>query len=700
LLRSVIRRHALALAFALAVPRAFALIPGQPYMEADRMEGDLDTNVTIYRVHALMRDGPVLLTGDEIRYSGKTETVAADGHVTFTRGDLRLLADHLTYRRTDGSFSAINVRVGRYPIYIEGSSADGSNALVVVHHAKVTYGEPGPYQPTVKAETIIYEPGRYMRFIGSLIGVGNDDFFPVPHFNQDFGGGSPLALLTFDVGYRSYLGGTLDIGLHQPIFPGARLGGDLGIYTSHGVMLGPTGTYKSADGSDDVVGTLESGYIYDYGNRGYDILGNPIQPNRAFLEWTHRQQVTDNLTVAADLNYWSDSSVTRDFRNREFETVQMPDNYVESVYAGDDYFASFFTRFRPNTFEPVQERLPELSFELAPTAIGGGFYERAETSAVSLVEWPPGTGGPELASNRLDAFYELSYPISPTDWLTFTPVAGARLTNYSDTVGAALPGGYTRALGEVGFDALMRSSGTFDYENPTWEIDGLRHLLTPHVSYRYIPNANDGSAYIPDIDAQTFNTYLQPLDLGDIRYLDQLYPVNTLRVGVDNTLQTRDPAYGSRDLVTFDVDEDFNFTRTPVEPDVSDLHTEFTLTPAPWLTYDIENIVSPKTMTLREVDSALTLHDGDAWHLELAEDFLRHEDDDYLLDYRQRLNEVYEVLFAVEYGARLFRLNTLETGLVQNLGNTWSVRYLLTYDAKPNRASGLGFNLQVETLRY
>ncbi len=699
LLRCVICRRALALALALALPRVLAAVAGQPYMEADSMEGDLDARTTIYRGHALVRDGQVLLTADEIRYAETTETLVATGHVTLTRGDQRLLADHLTYRRVDDSFSATNVRIGRYPFYIEGTRAEGNLKRVVVHHAKVTYGEPGPYQPTVRAETITYEPGNYLRFVSSMVGIGGTDFLPIPKFNQDFRKGNPLDMLTADVGYRSTLGGSVDIGYHEPVFPGAQLGGDLGFYTARGLLLGPTGTYKSVDGSDDLAGSLQSGYIYDYGTRGVDILGAPVQANRAFLEWTHRQQLSDGISLAANINYWSDSDIIRDFRSQDFYAVQTPDNFLEASYAGDDVFASIFTRFRPNSFEQVQQRLPELSVALAPSPLADGFYQRSSASAVSLVAWPV-VGGAELASDRVDAFYELSRPISPTDWLTLTPVAAARLTNYSNTVGASVPGGTTRAIGEVGFDAIMRASGTFGYRNPLWDIDGLRHLLTPHVSYRYIPNADAGSKYIPDIDGQTFNTYLAPLDLGDIRTLDHINPVNTLRLGLDNTLQTRDAGYGSRDLFTFNVADDLNFIRTPGEPDFSDLHTDVAITPAPWISYSIANIISPQTGTLYELDSALTIHDADAWKLELGEDFVRHEDDDYILDYRQRLNEAYEALVALEYGARNFRLNTVEVGLVQDLANIWSVRYLLSFNAGPNRDGHFGFNVQLLTLHY
>jgi LPS-assembly protein len=696
---ALMRRLAFALALALAGSRALAAIAGQPYMDADTMEGDLDTHQTFYRGHARMRDGPAALEADTISYDEKTDTVIADGHVALTRGEERLLADHLTYRRADGSFSAVHVRVGRYPFCLEGESAEGTRTRIVLHKARVTYGEPGPWQPTVKAETIVFEPGNYLRFAGSLVGLGDRDILPIPQFRQDFSKDGPLSRLTLDLGYRSSLGASADVGLHLPVLPGASLGGDVGLYTARGVMAGPTGTYRSADGSGDLAGSFSSGYIHDLGSRGNDLFGRPIQADRAFLEMQHRQELAPNLTVTADINYWSDPDVTRDFRPNEFYQVQMPDTYVESVYAGANTYASLFARFRPNTFEPVQERLPELRFDLLPTQIGQGFYERLDASAVSLQEWPPG-GGRELASDRLDAVYEVSRPIAPAPWASITPVAGVRITNYSDTVGAALPGGTTRAIGELGFDAQLRSSGTFAYSNPTWDIDGLRHLFTPTLSYRYIPDADRGSRYIPAIDRDTFNTYLPTLDLADMRAIDSLHPLNTLRMGIENTLQTRDAGYGSRDLFAFNVADDLNFIRQPGEPDYSDLHTQFLLSPAPWITYDVEQIVAPRSMTLREFDSGLILKDGREWQLRVSTDFLRHEDNDYLLDFRQALNEEYQAVLIVQYGARQHRVNDLETGLMQNLSNTWSVRYLLTFDSGTNREGHFGFTVQVEAIRF
>lgn len=652
---------------------------------------------TIVKGSCQWRDGPLLLTADEFHYRQQSDTLTAIGNVVFTRGDGRLLADWLEYNRTDGSFHAKNLRLGRYPYYIEGESAEGSKGEVVVHNATVSYTEPGRWKPSVKAQTIVYSPGHELRMVRSFVGLHSVEFFPVAKFRQVLNEPMLASYLSLDAGYRSNLGGILDLGLHLPIFEGAKVGGDLGLYTKRGFMFGPSGTYASADGgwTDD----LESGFIRDHGNRMTDDLGRPIRSDRGFLDWHHHQDLAENLTLTGDINWWRDSYVVRDFRPKEFTPVESPDNTLEAVYTAQNAFASVFARFQPNSWEAVQERLPEARFDLLPTAIGAGFVERFNASAVSLIERPPG-GGQELKSDRFDAFYGLSRPIAPAQWLTLTPVAGARITDYIDTTGAATSGGYVRTLGEVGFDAVLRGSGTFAYQKPAWGIDGLRHLVTPTLSYRYIPEADSGQSKIPAIDRQAFTTYLTPLDLGDIRSIDDLHPLNTLRLGVSNILQTRDPTYGSRNLAALNIADDFNFRRTQAEPDFSDLHTELALTPANWIEWDVAEIFSARNLGLREFDSGLVLKDGNAWSLQVAVDFLRHEDNDYLLNGRVRLTEEFDALLLLEYGARQRRFNQAAVGLVQNLANTWRIRYMFTHNGGPNREGRFGFTVELDVFRY
>ena len=194
-------------------------------------------------------------------------------------------------------------------------------------------------------------------------------------------------------GYRASLGAIVETGLHLPVADGLKLGADIGIYTNRGLMFGPSASYGGSNGDTSVQGYIRSGFISDHGDRLTDILGNPVPKNRGYLEWEHQQQLTSNITVIGELNYWKDSEILRDFRPREFFAVQEPDSFLESVYTGNNYFVSLFGRFQPNSFNPVQQRLPELRFDLLPLAVGNGFYETFNASAAVLRDDPP-AGGP------------------------------------------------------------------------------------------------------------------------------------------------------------------------------------------------------------------------------------------------------------------------------------------------------------------
>ncbi len=707
----------------------------QPKLSADTIEAiEPAPNVreVMAKGHAELRDVDLLLTADEIRFNPTSDTATAVGHVVYTRGPLRVLADKVVVHRAERSFTAEHIRLGEFPYYVQGANAEGSRAQITVHQARVSYGEPGPWQPTATADVLVLSPdGRRIRTEGAQVGIGHAQPVPFPKFQQSLS--EPmLSFVRLTGGYRGSLGAFVDGGIHLPVAPGLRLGGDVGYYTARGLLAGPSGTYENPSDPDRLHGFFRSGYINDHGDKKTDVLGRPVPENRGFIEWQHQQQLNDALSLTAKLNWWKDSEVVRDFRPTDFFPVQQPDTFLDATYANPNSFVSVFERFDPNSFQIVQQRLPEIRFDLLPIALPGGLIERFNASLAVLREKPltyplggsaligptvhesasdarqtwvtespfPNGATTELRTTRLDAYYGLSRPIAPNDWFSLTPVAGGRFTHYADTAGAVNNGSYTRTLGEVGADLEVRSSGIFNYRNERWQIDGLRHLFTPRVSYRYIPEADRGQSQIPMIDRQTFSTYLQPLGLGDVRNIDQLHATNTLRLELANTLQTRDPQYGSRDLLTFNVANDFRFARQPGEKDVSELQTELGASPARWLEFSMYNRFSPQTFTMHEFNTGITLRDGRAWTVRFANNFLRHQLQDYYVDGRVRLNELYEAIAQARYDQRNHRFTDQSYGVVQNLDNTWRISYLVSFYSGRRRESSFGFSIQIDTVRF
>ena len=686
---------ALGLAFALAagVGRAQS---GQPDLTGKVFGYDDATKEAIITGDARLTLGDLVLTADEIRYNSATQIVAARGHLIITTGARRLVADEGTYHTPDGQITARNLRVGQFPVYVSGETVAGTFDQLVFTNATVFFRENAGYTPSITATHLTYAKGRIVKAEGLGVGLLGGHFLHLPKFEQSLDTNF-ISYVSANVGYRGSLGVFGQLGLHLPVAEGVKVGGDVGLYSARGLMAGPSGTYHRADSDGSIDGFLRSGFISDGGDRGTDILGAAVPRNRSFVTWEHRETYGEHFTLNGEFNYWSDSEVLRDFRHREFDRVQQPDSFVEAAYTGDNYSLSAFGRFHPNRYYRVQERLPELRFDVFPVASPLGSYSRLNASAAVLQSDAFGTE-PRLRTTRFDAYYGIERPIAPTPWLTFNPVAGGRVTHYTEALGGKDQ--YTRTIGEVGFDARLLAGGVFDVKNAIWEIDGLRHLVEPKLSYRYAPEAAHGRAYIPPIDEHVFSTYLQPLSIADSRNLDDLTALNTARFSLNNTLQTRDAKYGSRNLASLNFAADYRFGPAAGQHHVSDICTEFAVMPAPWVRFEVFHRFDPHVTRQDELNTGLTLMDQEWWSLRLATHFLRSDYNEYYLEYRHRLNESYDVTALFRYDGKRNRFNEQSYGVWQRLGQTWAVKYEASFFDGPRRESAFSLNVEVELLKF
>ncbi len=676
--------------------RAQAATPApQPDVRGRESVYDTDTRQLVLRGDARLVYDDVILTADEIRYDANARAVTASGQFVLTQGGRRLVADSGSYDLGTRRLKVRNLRVGQFPVYLSGELVEGTFERLEFTHATIFFRENAAYAPSIKAARVVYQKGRIVAAEGLELGLLGGHFIHLPKFEHDLET-ELISYFTGKVGYRRSLGPFVEADLRLPVARGLKVGGDFGLYGTRGLMAGPGADYKTASGDSSIRGSLSSGYISDHGDRLTDSLGQPIPKDRSFLAWTHQQRRSD-FTLDGQFNYWSDSEVLRDFRPKAYFPVQQPDSFLEAAYAGQNYLVSAFTRFHPNRYYRVQERLPEIRFDLLPSEVPAGFYERLNAS-FALLQEDSFLNAPAKKSTRLDVYYGLERPWAPTNWFTFTPVAGGRFTHYGDAVGGKNT--YARTLGEVGFDARLRASGTFDYKNEIWGIDGLRHLIEPRLSYRYAPEAADGARYIPSIDRRVFATYLQPLSIADQRNVDQLSQLDTLRLELRQTLQTRDTTYGSRDLVTLDLAADYRFSREPGQRPLSDLHTALAITPANWMTFEVYQRFTPQISLQQELNYALEFRDQEWWSARLSSHFLRGDYEEYALDYQHRLNEVFDVVGRWRYDVKRSRFNEQTYGLKQRLGQTWSVLYEVSLFEGRRRESSFSFNVSVELLKF
>jgi len=623
--------------------------------------------------------------------------VEVTGQVTLTSAALRVLARKAAMDQQKQALVATDVRMGHPPAYFDGSTFTLGQESSELSNPTLFFGEPDPYGLNIVAKSATYRAATDDVVLrNAMIRVGSLPVFYLPHYTQGRESDPPMSLQAH-FGYRRDLGmyvRTTSFWTQNPTFEPGLL---LDTYGYRGILAGPALRYDSESNPDwRQVGLFEGGFIHDAGNRGLDIAGLPISKNRFFADWLHQGTIAGQVDVTGSLWWWGDSNVLRDYRQDAWSNNQLPDNFVEANHRMQDSEISAFVRARPDDFEVVQERLPELRMDYFASPLGQtSIYQEGQASYVQLNQ-ENFNGTPTLHSNRFDAYYGWRRPVNFSDWATLTPVVGTRVTQYQDTLNNSGP--FTRVLGQFGFDADARAVGHWDYTNPTWDINGLQHIFRPVLSYRYIPGAQQGQGIIPAIDTTTFSPYPPILDLNDNRAIDNLRTQNVLRYGFENVLNTRGEGYGSRQLATFDVYNDLRIQETSGQQDYSNVWTQVGLTPVTWLKVEASDRMDPLAFANREVRTRTTIFDGDRWTASLETDELQHTLDQYWLETTLRLNERYSLLGRWRFDQHLGGLLEQTYGIRQRFGETWDIQYGVSYFRSTTNQNGIGVNVRVMLL--
>ncbi|WP_269541589.1 LPS-assembly protein LptD [Cerasicoccus fimbriatus] len=696
-----------------------------PQLESDSQEYDADTNSMVAKGNAELSHGNIVLKSDEIIFLQDTSTLKANDNVQLTRGSFRILSDTAEYDYFHSSFAAGDFRMGRHPLFLQGGSISGNNEEIEVTDGTIYFQEPDAYALNIKAKRYLVKDNETLEVYDATFRLGSFPIFYMPYFEQNIEEDSPIDYRG-DVGYQGNLGAYVQNQALVRVLPELKIGANIDGYSERGFLGGPVAKYNWQLGENGdngyQSGYINTGFIYDLGDSselGLDTLGNPIRRSRDFIEWRHLGEVGDNIDIASTLSWWSDSEVTRDFREELFYDNQIPDSWASANLRGDNFVFGAFMRYQPNDWELVAQRMPEISFNLLPSEIfETTVYHRASADFVSLSEKSPTGLFAETTSNRFNAYYGLNRPTKLNDWATVTPVAGAMLTNYWNTYNHN--GAYTRVLGEVGMDFEALITGHWNVKDEFWGIDGLRHVMKPIVQYRYIPAADAGNTLIPKIDTSSpFDTYLDPLGLANKRNIDDLYAENTIRYGLENSLQTRAKGYGSYDMAEFNIYHEFRFDQRPTEVIInppyrpfvrpgdrfaSDIYTELTVRPAYWLSSSIFVRIDPNSPSVPQVSTRTTVVDGEEWQAyvgtNMVTDIPGSNINQFLIGGEYRVNERNALRAEWRIDAELSELVEQYYSWQTRFANSWDIEFVIGYLQGATREDGFQAKVRVRLLSF
>lgn len=712
------RRHWL-LAAALVLPGPGRAEPGAitPGLEGESF-GSEDGGRIIVAHKARFATKDAQLSADEIRMNTADATIEAKGNVVYTSENLRIFGEHARIDSRSGRIVAEKVRFGRKPAYFFADRFTMEKGNQVMEGVTVWYREPAASGMSLRANEVTYNKAEdriVLNHIHPLIGAA--PFFYVPRYAQRGYRDIP-AEVYFRVRTSSRQGAfirtTTTIRQSQTTWTGLLLDG----YGRSGWLIGPSARYdnwKLPDAGMRWKSEIEGGWIHDRSDLAAypDLFGRAIDRERFFINGSVIGRAAAGWEIIGSLQVLSDPEVARDFRPKLSRQTQSPRSFLEFTAPVAGGYASALANVKTDDYQDVAQRLPELRLDLADRLLGdSGWQGRLSLAAARVseraseqlggVDFLSATGvADKLSLTRLDAYAGVSRPTAVGDWLSVKPVAGARSTWWSDTTVGA--GTASRTVAQVGLDAEMLMTATWDTRAPRWGIDGLRHTARPFVQWRAMPATGSDQSLVPRLDRLDLATVNAPVvDLADRPDTDTLDERQIAQVGVRNTLETRDPRLGTRELLRADLFTDWREDTHPSSGSSSGFYAHVAWKPKPWM--DIESLLKFDGSLANHLGSAtwLRLDSGDLWKATLGLSDLSEGDRARQVfgNYSIRLNSAYTFRIQANYDLLSGAFIERSVVLTQKIGNSWDLEYGLSERASRRGDGSLGFAVRVRLFKF
>jgi LPS-assembly protein len=485
---------------------------------------------------ALQPELPVNLTADRVEWRRTERRILARGNVRMEHKDAVLLADEAEVDEAAQTFEAR----GRVVLSGPEGRLEGERLLYNYATGRATISDGrGLILPatTFTAREIIREDRTTYRLTG--VAFTTCAVCQTPPYDWEARAGSAtLYTESHVVGtHGSFWVNRLPI-LYTPLFAfpvGPRRTGllipQVGYNATEGAILKPLffwaispsqdatiwATYRSERGTAPGV---EYRYVLDEQTRGSvkaEYLHDRVtDEDRYFLQATHRQVFTERLDGALDLDLRSDRLFPREFSTETAERTQLfTDSRAALSYAHPFHRATLSASFT----EDLDEQTPAdddrlFRSDLALTSFGQPLFGSpvlfAQESSGSYLDKRD-----DVVLGRLDLHPRLGLPLRLARGLTWSTWLGGWLTGYTFDRRAGEDGDASRELFDLETDLTWNLGRT--YRVDALRVAAVRHLLTPRVGYRLIPQTDQTE--LPQVDA-----------------VDFVAPRNHLVFGLDNRL--------------------------------------------------------------------------------------------------------------------------------------------------------------------
>jgi len=673
------------------------VIPGAP---PGSVGYDFSTGSMVGTNVMIQHEGATLIA-DSVSINELTGEATAIGHVHIQDAGQMWIGDHITYNLKTHKLESDKFRTGKSPFYVQGQQIQANSTNNTYATRKVYVTTDNVHHPVyyIQASRMIIVPGKYVAAWNAVLYVDGIPLFYYPYFHH---GLNPNAnTFTFMPGddslYGPYLLSTYIWRLNNDV--DGRIHFDY--REKRGFGGGPDLNLHLGQWGDP---QFKYYYIYDRTpnssistNIFQNISSIPKSRQRFYFGWQATPYTNADMRVntKALVNYQSDQLVLHDFFQSDYGQNPQPNTFVEVNPYWDNWSLDAENTPRVNNFFDQVERLPELQLtgfrqEVFNTPLyyesqsSIGYYERFFAATNTLFGATNSTL-PGFDAARADTFHQLLLPETLFGWLNITPRVGGRVTWYSPEQGA---GGTntqaTRFVFNTGADISFKASQLWpDVTNSLLNVDGLRHIFVPSVSYVFVPRPDLATSQTPQFDTQLPSLLILPVEFPDYNDIDSIQSQNVLRFGLRNTLQTKRD--GQLDnLFDWNLMLDWNLTPNGqtnavfLQPQKTfdDLYSDFIFKPRSWIALESQLRYDINDNHLNMSFHQLTFTPNDRWswglgHWYLHPGFIDVGDNIITSTLFYRLNENWGVRASQYFNANVGRMQEQDYSLYRDL-RSWT----------------------------
>lgn len=623
----------------------------------------------------------VVISQDQELYCDKLDLdrtvneAVAEGNVFLDTPQENVIAEGLTYNFNEKTGEFRNARVYIYPYQVRGERIQklSEDHMAMEEGYLTTCDLDEPHYRIGAHRMDIYMKDRAI-IHGMKIYLGHTPVMYLPYFEQDL---KNRPLFTFVPGDEK------DFGLFLLSTARFRVGHYVRM-ALHFDMRERTGFGEGFDAHYETPGFgtgLLSAYYTDEnklaGNHLWSSNKGPTTHHERYrILWRHHWRVDPDTDIVVQYYKIHDY----DILNNGFLKTYFPKDYNQNAQNSnyDSYFV--LTHNMPHgtlSFDvdtsrenrPLRgvERIPEVSYTLNNEQIGNtGFFAKSTDtfSDLSQQNYPKTFNNKTL---RFDSNNDISHPIK-IGFISLNPHVGGEETYYSRTADINR-NDMIRGIFRSSLDMSTKFYKIWDVNERFAGIDinTLRHVITPTVTYLYQARPTHSSAILNQYDSS----------------IDDLYRIHQFEFGLENKLQTKRNGQVV-DLLRVLVQTNYGLKGTTVGPPAqtsglgatgrrgfNPIDMTIDLNATDWLTLHDDNEYDSKLNEVVSHNVDATIH-GKDWSLGLGNRYTIDQGDQVTGEINYRLNPKWKV--------RLFGSVPVVKATNGNLTSAREYEYVITRD--------------------